>query len=190
MIDSINFHGQYINKPSKSGGWLYCGICLKAKEQLCDTWRQGKKTHHDCWVTGTQDWDNFSRQKKWKIHAMSNTHEDSINFLMSRDQNHIVNDIDKQSKGQLEQCQIQNRYFFARGVMKSITFLGKNSLPFYGKTSGEGFGELLKHIGNEYVPMLKKSLQANKKSKLLVRPMHHADVSFVLKRCCQQIRRF
>ena len=90
---------------------------------------------------------------------------------MSKDQNHIVNDIDKQSKGQLEQCQIQNRYFFAKGVMKSIIFLGKNSLPFYGKTSGEGLlGEVLKHIGNEYVPMLKQSLQANKKSKLLVRP--------------------
>jgi len=66
--------------------------------------------------------------------------------------------------------------------MKSIKFLGKNSLPFYGKTSGEGlFGELLKYVGNEYVPMVKKSLQADKKMKHLVRPMHHADVKFVLK---------
>ena len=76
---------------------------------------------------------------------------------MSRDQNHIANDLDKQSKGQLEQCQIQNRYFFAKGVITSIIFLGKRCLPFYGKTSGEGLlGELLNHVGNEYVPMVKK----------------------------------
>ena len=118
---------------------------------------QGKTTNHDAWVNGTQDWNNFSRVKKWKSHAISKTHKNSIDFLMSRDQNHIVNDLDKQSKGQLEQCQIQNRYFFAKGVMTSIIFLGKRCLPFYGKTSGEGLmGELLNHVGNEYVPMVKK----------------------------------
>ena len=134
---------------------MYCGICLKAKELLCDTWRQGKTTHTDSWVNGTQDWVNLSRTMKWKSHSISKTHKHSIDFLLSRDQNHVVNDIDKQRKGQLEQCQLQNRYFFAKGVMKSITFLGENSLPFYGKTSGEGLlGELLKYVGNEYVPMV------------------------------------
>ena len=81
--------------------------------------------------------------------------------------------------------------FLCKGCYDKHQFLGKRCLPIYGKTSGEGLlGELLKHVGNEYVPMLKNSLQADKKSKNLVRPMHHADVKFILKRCCQQIRRF
>lgn len=77
---------------------MYCGICVKAKELLCHTWREGKITNHDIWVNGTQDWRNFSVVKKRKSHAISDTPKNSLDFLLSRDQIHVTNDLDKQSK--------------------------------------------------------------------------------------------
>lgn len=72
-----------------------------------------------------------------------------------------------------------------------LFFKKKLCLPFYGGKFGEGLlGKLLNHIENNMCSWLKNSLQANKKSKHLVTPMHHADVSFVLKRWCQKLEDF
>ena len=54
--------------------------------------------------------------------------------------------------------------------------------------------ELLNHVGKEYVPMIQNSLNSTKKSMKigsnLLRPMHKIDVQFIMKKCCQQIRKF
>lgn len=69
------------------------------------------------------------------------------------------------------------RVFLCKGCYDKYQIFRGKYLPFYGNKFGEGLlGELLNHVGNEYVPMVKNSLQANKESKHLVRPMHHDDV--------------
>jgi len=174
-------------------GILQCGICVKARELKCDIWIGNKKSKEDGWVKGTSDWSTYTA-KKWESHGRSETHHKSIDFLYSRDHCNILTDIDKQSKGHLEKCQIQNRYFFAKGVMTNVLFLGKHCLPFFGNAFGKGLlAEFLQHVGKEYAPKIQHSLDSSKKKEFkgsnLLKPMHHRDVQFILKKFSHQIRK-
>ena len=170
-----------------SGGWLKCGICTKAKTLGCLIWQT--PTKQDMWVEGTNDWDNYSGSRKWELHAISQPHKQSVDFLINRDQHQIQNDIDLQAKGQLADCQVRNRYFFAKGVMTNIKFLGKKGLPLFGDGFGKGMlADVLQHIGNEYDDTIGKHLKSTKRSKNIVRPMHSNDVHFVLRKFADQIR--
>ena len=121
----------------------------------CDTWREEKSSKQDIWVDGIKNWSNFGQANKWRLHANSATHQRSLDFLFARDKHHILNDLDKQGNGQLEERQIQNRYFFAKGVLTNVLFLAKRGLSFYGNSFVEGLlGELLKQIGKEHDPLL------------------------------------
>ena len=87
-------------------------------------------TKQDVWVEVTNDWDNCSGSRKWEIHAISQPHKQSFDFLTNRDQHQIQNDIDLQTKGQFADCQARNRYFSAKGVITNTKFLKRKGLPF------------------------------------------------------------
>ena len=64
------------------------------------------------WIDGTNDWINYGGSRKWVLHAIYVPRKQSVDFLMNRDQHHVMNDIDLQGKGQLVNSQARNRSFF------------------------------------------------------------------------------
>ena len=87
------FFGETVS-THRSGGYLRCGICAKAKILGCLTWSNSNTIEQDMWVDGYSDWINSGGSRKWVIYAISVPHKQSVDFLMNRDQHHILNDID------------------------------------------------------------------------------------------------
>ena len=175
-------------KSDVSGGKVFCGICYQAKLLKCDQWIHGKTTKQDAWVNGIGDWGNLSREAKWSSHQGSKTHTNSIAFLLKVDRENVERDIDNQHKSHISKSQILNRYFLG-SVIKSVIFLGKRCLPFYGDRFRTGLlHDLLTHIGKEYIPTLSKNLESTKQDKSYLKvPYHFDDIQFMLNECHHQI---
>ena len=68
----------------RSGGYLKCGICAKAKTLGCLTWSKSNTTKQDMWIDGTNDWINYGGSRKWVLHAIYVPRKQSVDFLMNR----------------------------------------------------------------------------------------------------------
>ena len=86
-----------------SGGLLRCGICVKAEEFGSHTWLGDKHTNQEMWFKGTNNWKYYSGLQKWRLHDVSDTYIDSVDFLYTRNYHNIMNDIDKHTQRNIEQ---------------------------------------------------------------------------------------